>query len=324
MMSKFASELMKGFLSRNQRYLWTDAYAVMNLLRLGKHAEARGLIDRVHMALARYHPDDERRGWLSGLPELEGSQRPTCAGLRIGKPLPERSPDEPVDPNLEWDRDGQYFHYLTRWAQALWHAGEQMPNEPYLKWARELMQAAQQFLYQSDSGPRMYWKMSVDLSRPLVTSMGHHDPLDGLVTSLCLGQLDTEPYREILVGQDLVSTDPLGIGGLLGAHTRLGTMQLLPQLRERTLRAALIGLRHYNWDLGPQASPIGRLGFRELGLAIGVTQCSNPDLDPYQEHAERLIEFWSREESRGTHLWQEHLDINEVMLATAHLSAKRI
>ena len=28
----------------------------------------------------------------------------------------------------------------------------------------------------------MYWKMSIDLSRPLVASMGQHDPLDGFVT----------------------------------------------------------------------------------------------------------------------------------------------
>ena len=28
----------------------------------------------------------------------------------------------------------------------------------------------------------MYWKMSIDLSRPLVPSMGHHDPLDGFIT----------------------------------------------------------------------------------------------------------------------------------------------
>lgn len=29
---------------------------------------------------------------------------------------------------------------------------------------------------------RMYWKMSVDLSRPQVPSMGHHDPLDGYIS----------------------------------------------------------------------------------------------------------------------------------------------
>ncbi len=28
----------------------------------------------------------------------------------------------------------------------------------------------------------MYWKMSIDLTRPLVSSMGQHDPLDGFIT----------------------------------------------------------------------------------------------------------------------------------------------
>ncbi len=28
----------------------------------------------------------------------------------------------------------------------------------------------------------MYWKMSIDLKRPLIPSMGQHDPLDGYIT----------------------------------------------------------------------------------------------------------------------------------------------
>ena len=55
----------------------------------------------------------------------------------------------------------------------------------YNTWAIELAKTAHaRFVYASpSSGPkRMYWKMSIDLSRPLVLSMGHHDPLDGFVT----------------------------------------------------------------------------------------------------------------------------------------------
>jgi hypothetical protein len=33
-----------------------------------------------------------------------------------------------------------------------------------------------------DKRPCIYWKMSIDLSRALVPSMGQHDPLDGFVT----------------------------------------------------------------------------------------------------------------------------------------------
>jgi hypothetical protein len=54
-----------------------------------------------------------------GLSEEEGHAHPTRGGLRIGKPLAERSPDEPIDERREWDRNGQYFHYLTKWMHAL-------------------------------------------------------------------------------------------------------------------------------------------------------------------------------------------------------------
>jgi hypothetical protein len=55
----------------------------------------------------------------------------------------------------------------------------------YNAWAIELAKTVHaKFVYASPSGgpKRMYWKMSIDLSRPLVLSMGHHDPLDGFVT----------------------------------------------------------------------------------------------------------------------------------------------
>jgi hypothetical protein len=55
----------------------------------------------------------------------------------------------------------------------------------YRRWAIELAKTAYAgFTYVPSSGgrKRMYWKMSIDLSYPLVSSMGHHDPLDGLIT----------------------------------------------------------------------------------------------------------------------------------------------
>lgn len=36
----------------------------------------------------------------------QGRVHPTIAGLRIGKKLPERGPEEPYDAEEEWDRDG--------------------------------------------------------------------------------------------------------------------------------------------------------------------------------------------------------------------------
>ena len=72
--------------------------------------------------------------------------------------------------------------------------------------------------------------MSIDLSRPLVPSMGQHDPLDGYITIMQLrfapaalaegtsGPDLEEPARQfksMLASAELASPDPLGIGGLL-------------------------------------------------------------------------------------------------------------
>ncbi len=179
-----------------RRYLWTDAFAVCNFLSLCRETgDARyldlsvELVRQVHHVLGRHRSDDDRRGWISGLSEQEGELHPTCGGLRIGKRLNERGANEPSDARQEWDQDGQYFHYLTKWIQALQCLTSQTEDGRYLQWAIELAIAAHQgFTVQSASGGpgRMVWKMSIDLSRPLVVSMGHHDPLDGLIRFLLL------------------------------------------------------------------------------------------------------------------------------------------
>ena len=102
---------------------------------------------------------------------------PTRGGLRIGKPLPERAASEAPDERQEWQRDGQYFHYLTRWMHALRAVGHATQSDVPLRWARELaLTAHRAFSYRPRPGARlrMVWKMSIDLTRPLVASMGQH------------------------------------------------------------------------------------------------------------------------------------------------------
>ena len=148
------SEIMMHFAERTglagpgsapRRYLWTDAFAVCNFLELGRQTGdsryeelARRLVDQVHHVLGRHRGDDGRHGWLSGLDDREGEEHPTRGGLRIGKPLSERRPDEPLDEPLEWERDGQYYHYLTKWMLALNRLGRQSGTDLYNRWAMEL------------------------------------------------------------------------------------------------------------------------------------------------------------------------------------------
>jgi len=336
---ELAEELTGSFLEREPRYLWTDAFAVCNCLALARASDdarwltrALELVERVHRALGRHRPDDPRTGWLSGLPEREGDAHPTRGGLRIGKPLPERRRDEPLDERLEWERDGQYFHYLTQWMHALHQVASAAREPRFDEWARELAAVAHgAFLVRPPGAPpRMVWKMSVDLQRALVPSMGQHDPLDGYVICLELGGVELAAARAdfaaMLARCELRTADPLGLGVLLADAHRLA------QLAERGVRdgerwlpplvaAAAAGLQQQE-RLGEIRLPASRrLAFRELGLAIGLAATRRSArlaaLDRYAPLGDALVAFWREGAHRANTTWAEHRDINEVMLATA-------
>jgi hypothetical protein len=341
-----AAELMAQFAERTgltgahppRRYLWTDAFAVCNFL--GSYREtgdpqplalARTLVDQVHRTLGRHRSDDQRTGWISGLSEQDGERHPTLGGLRIGKPHPERASGQPLDERAEWDRDGQYFHYLTKWMHALDQLARATSDPTYATWARELADTAHRRFVYGDRALRMYWKMSIDLSRPLVTSMGHHDPLDGFLTC---AQLAATPapgpdladarrdFAQMIQRRSLATEDPLGIGGLLVDALRAVSLRVERPLVEAIVAGAELGLRHYVDDPDLHAPAARRLGFRELGLAIGLAAVQRePTLSarfaPFQPLRDELTAFWLRPDHRQTRAWTEHADINDVMLATS-------
>ena len=364
LMSEFAirTGLSQGGRDK-RRYLWTDAFAVCNFLELfGRTSDqqylrcAEELIYQVHPVLGRYRADAKHHGWISGLNEESGRRHPTAGGLRIGKPLRERDVTEPFDENLEWDRDGQYFHYLTKWMHALCQAAFLVGDAS--KWAVELGSVAfHGFARRSGSGQvvGVYWKMSTDLSRPLVPSSGLHDALDGSITfrevlhagakspDIRATDLDEaiESLSVVCQQRDWTTDDPLGLGGLLFdacrlcqliGEQRLGDAHLLEQIMDgcrQGLRALLAG-GHLNLP------PLHRLAFRELGLAIGLRALpviasitksrigSKPGLQraielllPYQSLAGDIILVWLPYAQHPDKNWRAHQDINDVMLATA-------
>ncbi|MEM3382021.1 MAG: hypothetical protein QXQ11_07700 [Candidatus Bathyarchaeia archaeon] len=351
-----------GLLSNKprRRYLWTDAFAVCNFIELYRQTcevEFKnlilGLVDQVHYTLGRHREDDRRDGWISGLSEEDGRKHPTKGGLRIGKELNERKPLEPFDEILEWERDGQYYHYLTKWMHALNRVSEITNDQTYNLWAIELAKTAHAaFVYSTSSGQkRMYWKMSIDLSYPLVHVMGQHDPLDGLITYVDLQlkapknadwpDLDHEikDMNGMCEGVDWTTSDPLGIGELLCNSYKAA--QLIPNkyfnthLIRTLLESSEIGLESY--ILGDQLElPVDyRLAFREFGLSIGLKAVGRlkklaeqkPNL--FDEHSKSLIynlfqhvsladkieNHWL--ETEESESWKKHQDINMVMLATS-------
>lgn len=352
-----------------RRYLWTDAFAVCNYLELYRQTDdqnylqlALRLVDQVHQVLGRHREDSEHSGWLSGLDGEEAQQHPTQGGLRIGKQLNERQPGEPVDESLQWDQDGQYFHYLTKWMHALNRVSQVTGKSIYNQWALELAKVAHAaFTYTPSAGgtKRMVWKMSVDLSRPLVGSMGQHDPLDGLIiyqqleiaakqfpgTSAMLS-LKTEIAEMVAMcaGHSWATEDALGIGGLLTDSCKLVQLIDIHHLHEEArleilLRDTEYSLRAFVTHNQLHLPAVYRLAFRELGLAIGLHAISRmkqrieqqpkhfinakrllsllTNLSDFYHIHERIEDFWLALDHQSTRTWQEHADINSVMLATS-------
>ena len=201
----------------------------------------------------------------------------------------------------------------------------------------------------------MYWKMSTDLSRPLVPSMGQHDPLDGLVTYAglqleagdCAGlqcplEQEIADMAAIVRNLPLATGDPLGIGGLLFDSLRITRLMIHgvsfpPGLLGSVTTAALGGLGRFLPDPVP-ALPAGyRLAFRELGLSTGLAAAGelreviaensrSPDESPcpagWRHSActpmrERIEGFWLDTQNRTSTTWTGHREINTVMLATS-------
>jgi hypothetical protein len=137
----------------------------------------------------------------------------------------------------------------------------------------------------------MVWKMSTALSRPLVASMGQHDPLDGYLTCLELESTaslhpDTADHPDLgpaitdfarmVETLELRTADPLGLGGLLSsawfAARLLARGALVDRsLLENLLAAAEDGLALHARESYLRQPASWRLAFRELGLAIGLS-----------------------------------------------------
>jgi hypothetical protein len=131
--------------------------------------------------------------------------------------------------------------------------------------------------------------MSIDLSYPLVQSMGQHDPLDGFITYIQLQSTaakdsakptpdlksEIAEMADICKGKTWATDDPLGIGGLLCDTYKLA--QLITNknfkqtgMMEDLLDSSLLGLESYVRNNSLDLPAFYRLAFRELGLAIGL------------------------------------------------------
>ncbi|RSH88939.1 hypothetical protein EHS25_002601 [Saitozyma podzolica] len=292
------------------RYLWTDAFGVVNFLTLYRETGeeryldcARSLVTTVHDALGR------TRDGRSRLPRATEAE-PLAGGLRIGKTEEHGR-----------DGDGQYHHYLTLWMFALNRmtlaTGDPTFNNSAISLARAIHPNF--FVNRDTSSPRMVWKISMDMSRVLVHSEGNLDPIDGYVVFKTLaaasGKADTlkdeiEDYAKVMQrkGEHFASEDMLDLGmSSWTSHWLRGKEEWATVLAKRCTRQLKEMFQSGYNDMPARY----RLAFREYGACLGI-QCLEPD-EYLLRKKDEVVAFW--EKYRETH--DDLRPITEVMRVAA-------
>ncbi|KAK9853035.1 hypothetical protein MYU51_007611 [Penicillium brevicompactum] len=318
------------------RYLWTDAFGVINLITMHKeiskcdnHANddnqylilADRLIETVHDVLGR------QRDGLSRLPGATDAN-PLGGGLRIGK-----------TDNYGSDADGQYHHYLTVWMFALNRMAMATGDVKYNRHAVQLAKAIHPkfFIDRAAAEPRMIWKMDIELSKPMVKSEGNLDPIDGyvvfrLLQSSAMAAGDGEVLKEEIgdykrtmdrKGEHFVSSDTLDLGMTLWtAHWFSRTEDWAADLINKCFEQ-MYNLFETNQYL--ERNIKFRLAFREFGTCMGI-QCEaevNTEKDRSVDmkcYSDAIIAAWDpyMELSISENLTPEDLrPITRVMYAAA-------
>ncbi|KAK4217352.1 hypothetical protein QBC37DRAFT_414911 [Rhypophila decipiens] len=306
------------------RYLWTDAFGLLNLITLSRELSnpgyltlARNLVRSVHQTLGR------TRDQKSLLP-LATDSSPLKGGLRIGKM------DE-----CGSDGDGQYHHYLTIWMFALNRLSLATGEKEWNRMAIELAGGIHPyFVFRRENGTkRMVWKVSMDLKKVLVPSEGHLDAATGYVVYSLLKRtaegfgeentgrlLDDEinDYKEIMAGEGKlsVSADPLDLGmGLWMCHFFCGEEGWARKMGEESLDVA----RKLLDEKGPlmKRDAARRLAFREFGSCLGLRCYGMAGDDELEGKVRGVLKFWERYLDGETEDLEDLRPISLVMFASA-------
>ena len=294
------------------RYLWTDAFGVVNFITLHKETnDATHLTRAIRLAETVHNVLGRTRDGKDMLPGANDAN-PLGGGLRIGKE------DEGGS-----DGDGQYHHYLTLWMFALNRLSMATNDKKYNDQAIALAKAIHPyfFLDRGTRTPRMVWKISVDRQRALVRSQGNLDPIDGLLVFRKLQAASEDEsvladeiadYRRVieLKGEHFVSSDALDLGMTLWSAHWLADKEAYFTGLQRQAEGQVRRLFEREYLDVPTSR---RLAFREYGTCLGIGSLESPD-DTIQQYRDRIIETWEkhRESTPG-----DLRAISEVMRAAA-------
>ncbi|KAL2137337.1 hypothetical protein VTI74DRAFT_3277 [Chaetomium olivicolor] len=276
------------------RYLWTDAFGVVNLITLAKEtaspvylALAKQLVTTVHSVLG------STRDGTARLPRATDAE-PLKGGLRIGKMAEHGS-----------DGDGQYHHYLTLWMFALDRLALATGEREYSELAVQLAKAVHPHFVIRRNGEavRMVWKISMDMDTVLVPSEGHLDAATGFVVYRLLQRTaeqlqgtegvlrsEIEDYRQLMSreGRLHASRDPLDLGmGLWMCHF-FKDEDWARTLGSQSLEMAMAVLDEKRGLMSRDASR--RLAFREFGTCLGL-ECYGVD-EELKKGVDAVVNFW--------------------------------
>ncbi|KAI1393376.1 uncharacterized protein F4822DRAFT_423845 [Hypoxylon trugodes] len=294
------------------RYLWTDAFGVINFITLSSEKRekdevklqelylglARRLAETVHSVLGRTRDGTSR---LPGATDEE----PLKGGLRIGK----LDADGP-------DGDGQYHHYLTLWMFALNRlslaTGEPRWNDLAVQLAKAIHP---HFMTKKGGQESMVWKVSMDMHHALVGSKGHLDDIDGFViyqllqdTADLLNQnnattngtsptpslnTEIEHYRRIMDSHPKsLSGDPLDLGmSLWISHFNRDAEWSRELAREGLIIAGGRFLPAAQSPVTASRRPY-RLAFREFGGCLGIKCYVEDPKQPLHVGTETVLDAW--------------------------------
>ena len=251
----------EGIWPNGLRYLWTDAFGVVNYVSL--------------------HRETGEEKWLDAAEELVGAVdrvlgRPR--GLRIGEAA---------------DRDGQYFHYLAMWMFALARLGAHRDGyrERGVQLARDVHSA---FVL---PGTGVIWKMKEDLSGPYPGfGLGAMDAFDGYISYRLLDEAALAPeigamkaimerqYRTLDIDQDLGLGMMLWLGHFFPDEdwARVQRAQALENLD-------LLWTNPPGFFARASYAPYTKIAFANFGVSLGLqADGSWPErVDLLNDHFER-------------------------------------
>eukprot|EP00397_Hematodinium_sp_SG-2012_P039452 GEMP01043075.1.p1 GENE.GEMP01043075.1~~GEMP01043075.1.p1 ORF type:complete len:345 (+),score=93.06 GEMP01043075.1:180-1214(+) len=292
---------------KQRRYLWTDAFGVLNFITLAERTTtfrdkylgcADKLVAAVHRCLGR--PRSEQFPMLP-------NQRGEFKGLRIGK-LRAR-----LETDYGMEYDGMYWHYLDKWIFALARLARVKGELPTAAIAL-IKDVHPHFCARNsiNTPVGMYWKMNCDLS-PIVGA-DRVSPTNDALTAYVMyssvvhsSELEHEcrELKQIVSNYRLRETsDPLGYG------LNWWEMQWLAGGASNKSRAVMSRMVH---DILNPRHDAGDLAFRLYGAIIGAKLSKDSQVISVADAAlDAVMEVEKRRPLGGPHSC-----INKVMFATA-------